>query len=208
MREPGREMFWGCGDGPRWKTPLGRGGDACGVAMCWKAGWFCMWWTKMLFCGGECECVCESGRGEPGSSSSSSEPASFLPKKSLGPLCSCAPPYCERCQRCANVGRGAGGTYVLEAADGLVDVVRREFVQLLVVAEDDDGDLDLAQDGQLVGLFEQAAFALEKGAVGAVSRRRASAAGTEGTYTERFLSSLMALISIFRRPMAAGEVDW
>jgi hypothetical protein len=32
------------------------------------------------------------------------------------------------------------------------------------VAKDDDGDIDGAEDGKLVGLLEQAAFALEEGA--------------------------------------------
>ena len=49
-------------------------------------------------------------------------------------------------------------------ANGLVDVAGREFIELLVVAEDDDGDVDGTQDGQLMGLFEKTAFALEEGA--------------------------------------------
>jgi len=60
-----------------------------------------------------------------------------------------------------------GAAYVLVAADGLVDVARRELVELLVVAEDDDGDVDRAQHRQLVGLFEQTTLALQKGAAGA-----------------------------------------
>lgn len=50
------------------------------------------------------------------------------------------------------------------AADGLVDVARRKLVQLLVVAEDDDGNVDGAQDGELVRLLEEPALALEEGA--------------------------------------------
>lgn len=50
------------------------------------------------------------------------------------------------------------------AADGLVDVAGRELVQLLVVAEDDDCDVDGAEDGKLMSLLEEAAFALQKGA--------------------------------------------
>ena len=52
------------------------------------------------------------------------------------------------------------------ATNGLVDVARRELVQLLVVAEDDDSHVDRTENGELVGLFEQAALALEEGAVG------------------------------------------
>lgn len=52
---------------------------------------------------------------------------------------------------------------VLEAADDLVDVGRRVLVQLLVVPEDDDGDIHGAEDGELVRLLEQAALALEEG---------------------------------------------
>lgn len=63
--------------------------------------------------------------------------------------------------------------YILVAANGLVDVAGRELVQLLVVAKDDDGHVDGAEDRQLVGLFEEAALALEKGAGGRVSWWRA-----------------------------------
>lgn len=52
---------------------------------------------------------------------------------------------------------------VLVATNGLVDVARRELVQLLVVAEDDDSHVDRTENGELVGLFEQAALALEEG---------------------------------------------
>ena len=51
------------------------------------------------------------------------------------------------------------------AANRLVDVARGELVQLLVVAKDDDGDVDGAEHRKLMRLLEQAAFALEKGAV-------------------------------------------
>lgn len=52
---------------------------------------------------------------------------------------------------------------ILEAANGLVNVAGRKLVKLLVVAKDDDGNVDGAEDAQLVGLFEQAALALQKG---------------------------------------------
>ena len=108
---------------------------------------------------------------------------------------------------------------VLEFADGLADIVGGEFVELLIMAEDDDGDFDLTEDGQLVGLLEQAAFALEESSAGSRSVTARSCFGydengndsgggaRERAYTERFLSSLMALISIFRRPMV-GELRW
>jgi hypothetical protein len=57
-----------------------------------------------------------------------------------------------------------GHAYILVPANGLVDVARRKLVQLLVVAEDDDGDVNRAQHRQLVRLLEQAAFALQKSA--------------------------------------------
>jgi hypothetical protein len=68
--------------------------------------------------------VCESRGMPPSSSSSSSSSASFLPIKSSGPLCSCAPPYCVICQRCrlARVSIHIMGSYILVAANGLVDV--------------------------------------------------------------------------------------
>ena len=68
------------------------------------------------------------------------------------------------------------------AANGFVDVARGKLVQLLVVAKDDDGDVDGAQDGQLVGLFEQAAFALQKGAAnrGSAGWARAGWKGANG----------------------------
>lgn len=54
-------------------------------------------------------------------------------------------------------------TIILVSPDRLVDVTGGELVQLLVVAKDDDGDIDGAEDGQLVGLFEKTALALEEG---------------------------------------------
>lgn len=52
---------------------------------------------------------------------------------------------------------------VLEPPDYIVDIRRRVFVQLLVVAKDDDGDIDGAEDGEFVRLLEETAFALEEG---------------------------------------------
>ena len=62
-------------------------------------------------------------------------------------------------------------TYVLVSTNIFIDIAGREFIELLIVAEDDDGNIDGAEDGQLMGLFEQAGFALEESAV-EVSLRR------------------------------------
>jgi hypothetical protein len=45
-------------------------------------------------------------------------------------------------------------TYVLVAANSRIDVARRELVELIVVTEDDDGDVYRAQDRELVSLLE------------------------------------------------------
>lgn len=45
----------------------------------------------------------------------------------------------------------------------LIDIRRRVLVQLLIVAEDDNRDIDGAENGELVSLLEQATFALEEG---------------------------------------------
>jgi hypothetical protein len=73
------------------------------------------------------------------------------------------------CSFSAALNRGTGCAYILVPANGLVDVARRKLVQLLVVAEDDDGHIDGAEHRELVRLLEQAAFALQKGAVEGVS---------------------------------------
>ena len=49
------------------------------------------------------------------------------------------------------------------ATNGLVYITGGELVEFLVVAEDDDGDVDGAQHGELMRLLEQAALALEEG---------------------------------------------
>lgn len=53
--------------------------------------------------------------------------------------------------------------YVLIAPDCFVDVTRRKLIQLFVVPEDDNRDIDRTEDGKLMRLLEQTAFALEKG---------------------------------------------
>jgi K+-sensing histidine kinase KdpD len=100
--------------------------------------------------------------------------------------------------------RGGWDAYILVPANRLVDVARGELVQLLVVAEDDDSNVDGAEHRELMRLLEQAAFALKEGAVpGQYQSRQASYRAD--AYTERFRSSLMALISIFLRPMVDGD---
>lgn len=59
---------------------------------------------------------------------------------------------------------GHGGAYILIPADGLIDIAGRELVQLLVVSKYDHSNVDGAEDGELVGLLEETAFALEEGA--------------------------------------------
>lgn len=57
-------------------------------------------------------------------------------------------------------------------------------------------------------LLEQSSFALEEGPGSErVSTLRWLDKGAYWTYTERFLSSLMALISIFLRPMVTKRLD-
>lgn len=83
---------------------------------------------------------------------------------------------------------------VLKPPDDLVDIVGRVLVELLVVAEDDDGDVDLAEDGEFMRLLEEAAFTLEEGDGSArdVSGDVASSRGGNQTY--RLRSSRMGLI--------------
>ena len=48
------------------------------------------------------------------------------------------------------------------STDGLVDVSRRVLVEFLVVPENNDRDIYGAENGELVRLLEETAFALEK----------------------------------------------
>jgi hypothetical protein len=68
-----------------------------------------------------------------------------------------------------------GGLYILIAADGLIDIARGELVQLLVVAENDDSDVDRTKNRELMSLLEQTAFALQKRAGRGQYRRTACA---------------------------------
>lgn len=47
----------------------------------------------------------------------------------------------------------------------LSNVTTRVFVQLLIISEDYDRDIDRAENGELMRLLEQAAFALEESSV-------------------------------------------
>ena len=55
----------------------------------------------------------------------------------------------------------SGVTCIFE--QNFVHVRARVLEQLVVRVEDDDGDLTVAEDGQLIGLLHQAKFALCKG---------------------------------------------
>lgn len=80
------------------------------------------------------------------------------------------------------------------------------------MAKYDDRDIYRAQYRQLVRLLEEAAFSLEEGSAQVRARRREMLCQT---HTERFRSSLIALISIFLRPILTlgahvmfESVDW
>ena len=53
--------------------------------------------------------------------------------------------------------------YVLISGQDLSNITTRVFVQLLIITKDYDGDIDGAENGELMRLLEQAAFALEEG---------------------------------------------
>lgn len=119
--------------------------------------------------------VCESRGGDPiisPPSSSSSSSMSFLPMKSSGPLCSCAPPYCKPISRVSQTERRKQARrtveerrlYILITTNGFVYITRRKLVQFLVVAKDDYRDVDGTKDREFVGFFEQTTLALQKSA--------------------------------------------
>ena len=120
-------------------------------------------------------------------------------------------------------------THILVPADGFVDVSRRELVKLLVMTEYDDCNINRAKDGKLVRLFEESALALKECSVSKLGsanleqeklpffrcskfriHRRHMFKSIRRllmrTYTDRFLSSLIALISILRRPISTEEI--
>lgn len=79
------------------------------------------------------------------------------------------------------------------------------------MTENDDSDVDRAENGKLMRLFEKPAFPFQKGPEGWLIhvRHANSISGGKGSglknrtqaYTERLRSSLIALISIFLRPI-------
>lgn len=70
------------------------------------------------------------------------------------------------------------------------------------MAEDDDSDIDGTEDGELMRFLEQTTFSLQECTA---SKEMISQCLIDGlaapTHTERLRSSLMALISIFLRPI-------
>lgn len=111
--------------------------------------------------------------------------------------------------------------HILESSNRFIDVPRRKLVQFFVMPKDNHRDINRAQHGKLMSLLEKPTFAFEKCPMRAElagrTRRtknyfnnridwmskawRCLGDATRVTYTERFLSSLMALISIFLLPM-------
>lgn len=77
-------------------------------------------------------------------------------------------------------------TYIGISGDQLAHLTRRVLVEFLVLAKDEDGDIDGAEDGEFVSLLEETALALQKGAViqgHPVSRRWTRMAGRhDGTW--------------------------
>ena len=57
------------------------------------------------------------------------------------------------------------GAYILISSQDLPNITTRVFVQLLIISKDYDRDIDRAENGELMRLLEQAAFALEEGSV-------------------------------------------
>lgn len=53
----------------------------------------------------------------------------------------------------------------MESSNSLVDIAGRVLIKLFIVAEDYDGNIDRAKNGELVSLLEQATFALEESTV-------------------------------------------
>ena len=96
----------------------------------------------------------------------------------------------------------SSSTHVLVSPNQITHVCRGVFVQLLVVSKNKYRHVDRAKDRELVGLLKQTTFSFQERPIlfsGLVLNCLMSVSNP--TYTERFLSSLMALISIFLRPM-------
>lgn len=72
------------------------------------------------------------------------------------------------------------------------------------MTEDDDGNIDGTEHGQFMCLFEETAFSLQERTIIEHSQSASSTSpvARHQTHTERLRSSLIALISIFLRPIA------
>jgi hypothetical protein len=63
----------------------------------------------------------------------------------------------------SKIGSGEDeGTYQGPPLEHLPHVARRELVQLLVVAKDDNGHIDGAEHGEFIGLLEETSLPLQK----------------------------------------------
>jgi hypothetical protein len=106
----------------------------------------------------------------------------------------------------------------LVSGQDLANISAGVLVQLFIISKYYDSHINGTENRELMRLLEETAFALEKGSgekselvktrwffwrggEGRGGKWRRVAA--EETYTERFRSSLMALISIFLLPIAA-----
>ena len=56
-------------------------------------------------------------------------------------------------------------THICVSCDQLAHITRGVLVELLVAAEDEDGNIDRAKHGELMRLLEQTALSLQEGAV-------------------------------------------
>lgn len=64
-------------------------------------------------------------------------------------------------------------TYVLISRQDLSNIATRVFVQLLIISKYYDGDIDRAENGELMRLLEETTLALKKGSVnGRLVKRR------------------------------------
>lgn len=63
-------------------------------------------------------------------------------------------------------------TYIGVPCDHLPHVSRRILVQLLVVAKDEDGNIDTAEYGQLVRLLKETSLSFQEGTIGETSSQR------------------------------------
>lgn len=67
-------------------------------------------------------------------------------------------------KRRATAQARVGRTHVLVSGDEIAHIRGRVFIELLVGAEDEDGDVGGAENGQLVSLLEETELALKEGA--------------------------------------------